>query len=262
MKCGFIIFLWLFSLIACSSARSGVDDGIAALGRGDYAHAFAEFQALAEEGDDYGEYNLGVMYENGYGREKDYAVAIDWYMKGIAKGFSPAFYSVGNMYRLGKGVAKDEQTGRGLLLMSAEMGYAPAQYSLGIDAQEGGEYAAAMKWFQAAAAQRYSRAMGAIAALYYQGYGVTKNVGSAYMWYTLRLMHGMQDQREFRLTTAMREELRKMMTPEEVIKAAAQARQWLLEAQTPTEILAANRLASSWVSGQQSGLEASPELSF
>jgi hypothetical protein len=43
------------------------DDGLAAYGRGDYATALQEWLPLAEQGDAVAQYNLGVMYANGWG---------------------------------------------------------------------------------------------------------------------------------------------------------------------------------------------------
>ena len=46
-------------------AVAGLDDGVAAYKRGDYAIALKEFRALASEGDAIAQNNLGVMYEKG-----------------------------------------------------------------------------------------------------------------------------------------------------------------------------------------------------
>jgi TPR repeat protein len=45
--------------------------GIDAANRGDYATALQEWKPLAEQGHASAQYNLGVMYANGYGVTQD-----------------------------------------------------------------------------------------------------------------------------------------------------------------------------------------------
>ena len=54
-------------LFSAGAAWADYDDGMAALKRGDYATALQEFRLLAEQGHARAQFNLGVMYDNGYG---------------------------------------------------------------------------------------------------------------------------------------------------------------------------------------------------
>ncbi len=54
-------------LFSAGAARAGVDDGLAAAQRGNYATALEEWRPLADQGHARAQCNLGVMYDNGYG---------------------------------------------------------------------------------------------------------------------------------------------------------------------------------------------------
>lgn len=72
------------------SAKAFVNLGIMySEGRGvdkDYKKAFEYFQSAAEKGDAFAQYNIGFMYENGYGVNKDIDIAREWYKKAAAQG--------------------------------------------------------------------------------------------------------------------------------------------------------------------------------
>jgi uncharacterized protein len=54
-------------LLLASVARAGVEEGLAAMDRGDYPKALKEFQRMAERGDDKAMISVGVMYHQGQG---------------------------------------------------------------------------------------------------------------------------------------------------------------------------------------------------
>ena len=55
------------------------EKGLAAYNAGDYATALKEWRWMAEEGNVGAQFNLGVMYHNGWGVIQDYAEAVKWY---------------------------------------------------------------------------------------------------------------------------------------------------------------------------------------
>ena len=75
--------------------------------KGDYEAAYAEWQPLAELGDVEAQYNLGVMYDEGAGVNRDLACAADWYRKAAEQGFVDAQTNLGFMYYHGQGVSRD-----------------------------------------------------------------------------------------------------------------------------------------------------------
>jgi TPR repeat protein len=54
-------------LFSAGSAWADFDDGFAAYNRGDYATALEEWRPLAEQGDAFAQYNLGLLYYEGEG---------------------------------------------------------------------------------------------------------------------------------------------------------------------------------------------------
>ena len=82
------------------------DKGLDAYDRGDYATALREFKPLAEQGDAYAQYNLGVMYDNGQGVTQDYKTAVKWFRRAAEQGNSFGQNALGNMYDAGRGVPK------------------------------------------------------------------------------------------------------------------------------------------------------------
>jgi TPR repeat protein len=100
-----LLSLLLFGISASSFAD--FNDGYDAYQKGDYKTAFNEWKPLAEQGDAYVQFNLGVMYENGYGVLKDYKEAVKWYRKAAEQGHAKAQYNLGAMYANGEGVLKD-----------------------------------------------------------------------------------------------------------------------------------------------------------
>lgn len=80
-------------LIATSLAKpafAGFDEGLAAALRGDYAQALKEWKPLAEQGLPAAQYNLGRMYDYGYGVDQNYELAVEWYRKAAYQGYTYA----------------------------------------------------------------------------------------------------------------------------------------------------------------------------
>ncbi len=73
-------------LLLATPAWAGIDEGLAAHKRGDYATALREFRSLAELGDAVAQYSLGLMYYHGRGVPQDYAEAAKWYRKAAERG--------------------------------------------------------------------------------------------------------------------------------------------------------------------------------
>ena len=88
-------------------ARAGLEEGVAAYKRGDYATAFREFLPLAQAGDASAQSYLSSMYFYGRGVTQDYKEAVRWYRKAAEKGFASAQYNLGVLNYNGRGVTRD-----------------------------------------------------------------------------------------------------------------------------------------------------------
>ena len=69
------------------------------------------FRKAAEQGGAAAQHNLGIMYEEGEGVEKDAVQAAHWLRKAAEQGFAVAQYSLGIMYEKGEGVTEDAVQG-------------------------------------------------------------------------------------------------------------------------------------------------------
>ena len=68
------------------SASADFQKGITAHKGGDYATALREFQSFAEQGNAAAQYNLGVMYEKGFGVPQDHKTAVKWFKLAAKQG--------------------------------------------------------------------------------------------------------------------------------------------------------------------------------
>ncbi len=71
MKTLLIIPLLLLSLISFPGWTADLDKGVAAIENGDFATALKEWTPLAEQGNAFAQFNLGLMYYNGKGVPQD-----------------------------------------------------------------------------------------------------------------------------------------------------------------------------------------------
>ncbi len=94
-------------LAAAVGAAESLDDGIAALERGDFVAAAAMFQGPAAKGDALAQYDLGTLYQQGRGVPEDYLEAARWYRLSAAQGNAQAQRNLGAIYRDGLGVPPD-----------------------------------------------------------------------------------------------------------------------------------------------------------
>ena len=118
--------------------------------------AFTLLKQLAEQGDSYAQFNLGVMYDKGEGTTKNYIQAFNWYKKAAEQGNAQAQCNLGNMYRYGIGIPKNYMQAFNWFKMAAEQGNAQAQCNLGVMHNDGlgtpKNYVEAYKWYSIAAA--------------------------------------------------------------------------------------------------------------
>ena len=104
-KLGLVVLLWS---VLQGGAWAGVDEGLAAAERGEYATALREWQPLAEAGDARAQYGLGLMYATGQGVPKSDVEAVKWYRLAADQGRANAQNNLGAMYADGHGVTANK----------------------------------------------------------------------------------------------------------------------------------------------------------
>lgn len=166
MKKMCLAFITALALTLSTAHAADFDKGLAAAKAGNYAAALIEFSELAEQGHAGAQFNLGLMYGNGFGVTQDYAEAVNWYTLAAEQGHAGGQFSLGMMYDFGEGVLRD--------------------------------YAAAVKWYELAAKQGFASAQFNLGVMYYSSDGVLQNYVLAHMWANIAAANGYSDGTKFR----------------------------------------------------------------
>jgi V8-like Glu-specific endopeptidase len=114
---------------------------------------------LAEKGDASAQFNIGYMYANGLGVQRDLASAVNWYRKAAEQGLEIAQHRLGIAYMNGEGIERDD--------------------------------AEAASWFTRAANQGFVRAQRILGQMYLTGRGVPKDLVKGYAWVVLAGRRGL-----------------------------------------------------------------------
>jgi TPR repeat protein len=159
--------------------------------RKDYEEAFRWFQKGAEAGDSSAQTNLGYMYDQGLGRQRNPSTAAACYGKAADAGNPLGENNLADMYLRGDGVQQDN--------------------------------AAAFRWFQRAAVQGHTGARIKLGYMYAEGRGTGKDPEAAYAWITAASLA--QDPRGKDLLRS----LETVLKPEQIARARQRASSLLLE---------------------------------
>ena len=116
----FLLLLLTLHSVLAADFKKGLD----AAKKGNFETALKEWRPLAEQGDSYAQYNLGLMYDYGEGVIEDDTQAIYWFRKAAEQGHAKAQYNLGLMYESGRGIAKDDTQAVYWFRKAAEQGEA------------------------------------------------------------------------------------------------------------------------------------------
>lgn len=83
------------------------------------------------------QFGMSLLYENGWGVEKDNVQSIQWLQTAAASGHAAAIYHLGMRYAKGLGLPQNDAQAAGWFTKAAGQGYAPAQAELGRCYQKG-----------------------------------------------------------------------------------------------------------------------------
>ena len=120
----------LLILLFGTPALADFTKGFEAYKSRDYATSLREWRPLAEQGHRVSQYNLGLMYDNGYGVTKDYKTAVKWYALAAKKGYVNAQNNLGVMYKNGIGVPLDYDEAIKWFTLAAKQGSALTKENL------------------------------------------------------------------------------------------------------------------------------------
>ena len=171
-------------LSACSVVKDAENDRAKEAYRaGDYQSALATWSRLAEKGDARAQNNMGVLYSEGHGVERDDDVALEWFQKSAAQGFVLAQANLGESYFVGDIVPQD---------------YGQAAY-----------------WYALSAGGGDSESQFFMGKMLADGLGMPRDPARAHMWYSIAALNGYED------ANAALEDLETTMSQQELIRAEA-----------------------------------------
>ena len=89
-----------------------------------------DLQPLAVRGNANAQYQLGALFYQGKGVQRDFVQAFLWYRRAAQQGHADAQYSLGNMYLMGEGIKQDDYQARQWYEKASEQGHGSAQHNL------------------------------------------------------------------------------------------------------------------------------------
>jgi len=207
-----------FAVLTCAAPAAFVDPEV--------DRAMAGARVSADSGNVIAQFSLGAMLY--YGAD-DLAQAVEWFRKAAARLYPPAEFQMGQLYDFGFGVTQDDREALAWYRKAADHGSAAGQREVGEFYRKGrgvpADPAEAARWYRLAADGDDLRAQYQLGQLYFTGSGVALDYGSAYLWFSVAagqtpLVDNRKALLELRNIAAAR------MTPEQVAEAARRVAAW------------------------------------
>mgnify|MGYP003603126310 CR=1 FL=1 len=221
-----IASLLLTALMAAPfTANAGLNEGLAAYDRAEYATALKELTPLAEEGNAKAQYRLGRMSNLGQGLPPDKKEAAKWFHLAAQQGLAEAQGALGYLCLVGEGVQQNSDLALEWTRKAAQQGEATAQFNLStMHSEKFGVQknpVESLKWLRKAADQRHVQAMNTLGSLYETGQaGVKRNPVFAHMLFDASAEKGDST------AVTRRQTLEKSLSASELRASKELARKW------------------------------------
>jgi uncharacterized protein len=200
--------------------------GVGAQGGDDVQRAMGAARVRANNGDVVAQFSLGSLLY--YGSEET-AQAVEWFRKAATRNYAPAEFQMGQLYDFGFGVPKNEKRALEWYVRAAQHGSAPAARAVGEFYRRGrgvrADTVRAFRWYRQAADGDDLRAQYQLAQMYFDGTGIARDYVAAYVWFDVAaaqtpLVDNQKALLELRNIAAAR------MSPEALAEAERRARSW------------------------------------
>ncbi|MFC3909180.1 tetratricopeptide repeat protein [Legionella dresdenensis] len=149
----------------------------------DYANAAKNYILAANSGDAIGQYDLGLIYENGKGQSVDREKAKLYYQKAAEQGYAKAMSQLANLLFYGINGKRDQELALAWYKKAASLNDNDALYQLGLLSETGVatqlDYPGAVNFYQRASEQGNEKAKMALARMYQYGLGVPQDMQHA-----------------------------------------------------------------------------------
>jgi TPR repeat protein len=195
--------IMLFTSVTAFSQGNDLQKGIYEFNRGEFKAAIEQFRPLVSEGYAPAQYQMALIYQNGYATAKDGMKALELFELSAAQHYPDAQFELALLYTEGKLVKKDLKKAFELTHKAANKELASAQFNLGVMYANGTgvkqDYFKASRWYQKAANQNYVLAQFNLALLYSEGKGVEKSTEMSFVWNTVASWNGYADAEKSRV---------------------------------------------------------------
>jgi TPR repeat protein len=165
----------------------------------DPAAAVEFYTQAAENGNVGAMQNLGTLYLNGIGSEKNYTKALHYLSKAADLGSPAAYNGLGYMTEHGLGVKANKTLALQYFKQAAAAGHVESQSNLGNFYLNGQgvpqDFSMALHYFEPAAAAGHRPAIVSLAVMYLNGYGVKKSCKKALQLFNEVISEGLLGQR-------------------------------------------------------------------
>jgi TPR repeat protein len=201
-KIASLLFLFLSGFSTLSQGND-LELGIYELNRGEFHAAIEQFRPLVAEGYAPAQYQMAIVYQQGYGVAKDGMKALTLFKLAAKQNYSDAQFELALIYSEGKLVPQDLKKAYALTYKAAKKGLASAQFNLAVMFANGtgvkqNDFKAS-RWYQNAADQNYALAQYNLALLYNDGKGVEKSTEMSLVWNTIASWNGYPHANQSRL---------------------------------------------------------------
>jgi len=204
----------------------------------------AKYRESANRGEVWGQYNLGVTYNNGDRGASDFVQAAFWFRKAADQGHTDSQLFLANLLAGGEGVEPDYPEAARLyqLVSDADDVYSPmAEYYLGEMYASGKgvsrDYVEAARYWKRAAEHGWDLASSELGQLYERGAeGIPQDFSEAYFWFYVSVGNkGDKSVAEYRIVE--RDQMATRLTPESARQVQERARKWFEDypAKTPAQ---------------------------
>jgi len=160
---------------------------------GRYEEAIAIWLPLANDGDASAQFNIGVMYANGLGVDRDMDVAMNWWGNAARQLHVRAAHNLALAMLAGEPIVDGQKTKPDFtailryLKIGADAGYANSEYTLGKLYSEGvgieKDERRAAELYLSASIKGFARAQYNLGKVYRDGIGMSKDEGLSMFWF-------------------------------------------------------------------------------
>ena len=166
----------------------------------DYAQALECYLKAAEQGHAEAQASAAYQYYNGEGTALDYDKAVYWYQKAAGQNITWAQANLAECYYYGRGTTKNHSKSFSLALTAAEKNSRAGAFRVAYQYSHGDgvpqDYEKALMWYLKAAEQGSVAALYNIGVMCVNGQGISKDIPEGMAWYAKAADKGDEDSKK------------------------------------------------------------------